>query len=519
MAFKIKLVEGIHRGFLSNYLTILTSLRTLEKKGIDLNDVCVSPSMFMLYGNPNNWFDSSKVSDIADRAFNSQDGWDCDYPWASYRDLDLDKYRKHIPYNQRMQEKIDAISSEQYKNALGVHYRGTDGVGHTEFVAVENYLKTTKEEFNSGGYDCIFLATDQTNIIDEFKDYFKDYFPKIKIYHYDHQRTMSTAGLHYSIQAEPNTPERILAGDEVLIDATTLSMCKTIIGKSSNITNYARILNSYLEILYQDLGTSNDHGDHADLNSRGYLERFPQVRVKDIQPFIFNWRNQFEKTCAIEYSLKQIFDKVIVINSDEENTRPGWIDLGDDAYFSAQFNKALELFENDKKVLLHIQGDTEYYNWEQLVNDARKYYNLYEWGVYAPDVTNVWYTPDQTDIEGLMSDDLNIKMVACTDETVWFIHRDVIFDFYKRGLSKIMTPELMKMGWGWDLVMNAISFIMKRPVIRDYFHKIQHAQGTNYNKETAGQEMSNLWNNLSEDLKECITYIKGDREKLVKYFE
>ena len=265
--------------------------------------------------------------------------------------------------------------------------------------------------------------------------------------------------------------------------------------------------------------TSNDHGDHADLNSRGYLERFPQVRVKDIQPFIFNWRNQFEKTCAIEYSLKQIFDKVIVINSDEENTRPGWIDLGDDAYFSAQFNKALELFENDKKVLLHIQGDTEYYNWEQLVNDARKYYNLYEWGVYAPDVTNVWYTPDQTDIEGLMSDDLNIKMVACTDETVWFIHRDVIFDFYKRGLSKIMTPELMKMGWGWDLVMNAISFIMKRPVIRDYSHKIQHAQGTNYNKETAGQEMSNLWNNLSEDLKECITYIKGDREKLVKYFE
>ena len=260
MSFEIKLVEGMHRGFLSNYLTILTSFRTLENKGIDLNQVCVSPSMFMLYGTPDHWFDPSRVSDDSSRIFNSQDGWDCDYPWASFRDFDLNKYRKYLPYNERMQSKIDSIPGEKYKNALGVHYRGTDGVGHTEFVAIEKYIKVTEEEFNSGGYDCIFLTTDQTNVIDEFKNY----FPNITIHSYDHQRTMSTAGLHYSIQAEPNSSERILAGDEVLIDATTLSMCKTIIGKSSNITNYARILNPYVEILYQDLNTSNDHGDHAE---------------------------------------------------------------------------------------------------------------------------------------------------------------------------------------------------------------------------------------------------------------
>ena len=43
--------------------------------------------------------------------------------------------------------------------------------------------------------------------------------------------------------------------------------------------------------------------------------------------------------------------------------------------------------------------------------------------------------------------------------------------------------------------------------------------GTNYSKEHASVEMGNLWNSLPEDLKECITYIKGDREKLVKYFQ
>ena len=95
MSFEIALVEGQHRGFLSNYLTILTSFRTLESKGIDLDTVSVSPSMFMLYGNPNNWFDESKVSD-APKAFNTQDGWDCDYPWGSFRDFDLKKYVKYF---------------------------------------------------------------------------------------------------------------------------------------------------------------------------------------------------------------------------------------------------------------------------------------------------------------------------------------------------------------------------------------------------------------------------------------
>jgi hypothetical protein len=519
MNFNIKLIEGMHRGFLSNYLTILTSFRTLEKKGIDLNKVCISPSMFMLYGNPSNWFDGIKVSDVSSTQFNTQDGWDCDYPWASFRDLDLGKYRKYFPYNKRIQSIVDKIDEEKYTNTLGVHYRGTDGVGHTEFVSIQKYIDATDKEFTEGKYDTIFIATDQSDIIEKFLLHFQEKHNFNNFLYYDHQRTMNNAGLHYSIEAQPNDPERILAGDEVLIDAHTLSICKTIIGKSSNITNYARILNPHLEVLYQDLNSTNDYGDHADFNSRGYLERFPQIRIKDIQPFIFNWKNQFEKTYKIEESLKKIFDDVIVINSDEENTRDGWVNLGDSAYFGAQFNKALELFKDDKKVLLHIQGDTEYHDWEGLVNSARKYYNLYEWGIYAPDITNIWYTSEHTDIVGIESEDENIKMVSCADETVWFISRDIIDNFYKRNLFDMMDPEKIKFGWGWDLVMDAISFLMGRPVIRDYSHQIQHAKGTNYNKDIASHEMEKLWENLSEDLKECISHIKGDREQLIKYFQ
>jgi len=71
----------------------------------------------------------------------------------------------------------------------------------------------------------------------------------------------------------------------------------------------------------------------------------------NIQPFIFNWNRQFEKTCAIEDALSKVFEKVTVINSDDNNTRDGWIDIGDESYFSDQFRKALELFDGD--VLLH----------------------------------------------------------------------------------------------------------------------------------------------------------------------
>ena len=510
---KIALIENGPRGFLSNLTTILTSFRDLvDRQGLIPDDIFISSTMFSLYGDPKNWFDYKKVANSLDgfHSYSSTTNFDLSI-WPSYRELDLKKYINYIPFNSRVQE-ILKKDKREYSNTLGIHYRGTDNRpgAHTDFIPIEKILKSSSDEFVKNNYDSVFITSDEEGVAEYFKEYFLKVHNFNNVLYFDHIRTTGNTGLHFT---NFSSEEKLILGDQVLIDATTLSKCKTLIGKTSNLINYARILNPNIEMLYQDLSTNFVNG------SRSYNNNFLQIRVCDIQPFIFNWKNKFEKTCAIEDSLKQIFDKIIVINSDEENTRPGWIDLGDDAYFGAQFNKALELFENDKKVLLHIQGDTEYDNWSQLVYDARKYYNLYEWGVYAPDVTNIWYTSEHTDIDGIQSEDENIKMVACTDETVWFIHRDIIKDFYKRNLLETMKPENVKMGWGWDLVLNAISFVMNRPVIRDYNHQIKHTKGTSYNKETANYEMENLFNNLPDDLKECISYIKGDREKLVKYFE
>lgn len=233
----------------------------------------------------------------------------------------------------------------------------------------------------------------------------------------------------------------------------------------------------------------------------------------NIQPFIFNWNRQFEKSCAIEDSLKKIFDKVTVINSDDNNTREGWIDIGDESYFSDQFRKALELFDGD--VLLHIQGDVSYDKWEELIEDAKKYLEYYDAGIYAPNIDYTWYSAENADILSLESEHPNIKMVASTDETVWFVRKELIQEMLDRKIDFSKNT----MGWGWDLVLAAISFVNGRPVIRDYNHTINHPMGTNYNTEKAAQEMLDLWNSLDQDIKEIVSHIKGDREKIAKCFQ
>jgi hypothetical protein len=232
----------------------------------------------------------------------------------------------------------------------------------------------------------------------------------------------------------------------------------------------------------------------------------------NIQPFIFNWKGQYEKTLVKEDALQKIFDRVIVINSDDTQEEERWVNIGDDCYYTDQFMKAIELFDGD--VLFHIQADASYDKLKELVNDAQKYFEDYEWGIYAPNVDYTWYTSENTDIQSIESNHDNIKMVANTDCTCWFIHKDIIKEFVNRKID--MSDQ--KMGWGVDLCLSSLSFISNRAVIRDYNHTIDHPPGTNYSKDQAAKEINILWQRLDDDIKEAISYIKGDREKLVNYF-
>jgi hypothetical protein len=233
-----------------------------------------------------------------------------------------------------------------------------------------------------------------------------------------------------------------------------------------------------------------------------------------ILTFIFNWRGQYDKTIEKVNQLREIGVEPIVINSDDDHKDYDWHNIGEDSYFTAQFMKALELFHKFKgDVLFHIQGDASYDNWKQLYADAEKYYETYEWGIYAPNVDYTWYDSSKVDLQ-FNIDEPNLKMVADTDCTCWFIHKDIIDLFKKENLDF----SKYKYGWSWDVTLCSISYINKRLVIRDYGHTINHPQGTGYNMQEAEMEMVDTYNSLNPNIQEAFRFIKGNYNYLAKYF-
>ena len=238
-----------------------------------------------------------------------------------------------------------------------------------------------------------------------------------------------------------------------------------------------------------------------------------------IQTFIFNWRGQYDKTIEKIDQLTALGIQPIVINSDETHEnydeRHDWYNIGEDSYFTAQFLKATEIFEKgNADVLFHIQADASYDNWAPIYADAEKYFEVYNWGIYAPNVDYTWYDSSRTDLDAFELEEPNLRMVANTDCTCWFIHRDIIKSTKERGVD--FSPY--KMGWSFDIVYPAVSYIMKRPVLRDYNFTIDHPPGTNYNKDQAEKEMHSLYAALPTDIQQAFRSIKQDKEQLGKYY-
>ena len=232
----------------------------------------------------------------------------------------------------------------------------------------------------------------------------------------------------------------------------------------------------------------------------------------NIQPFIFNWKNQYEKTKKIESDLLKIFNKVHVINSDDENKEDNWINIGEESYFAKQFLTAIDKFDGD--IFFHIQGDIQFDRWEELVESAKKYYEKYRWGIYAPNVDYTWYSSQNADVETVrFTEDDKLRIVSNPDCTVWFIHRDIV-DTLKNNPFDL---SFMKIGWGLDLILCGNSYLQKRLVIRDYEYTVAHPQGTGYVQNEAFEELGVLLNKCSPDLQNVINYIRFDRNYLVNY--
>ena len=230
-----------------------------------------------------------------------------------------------------------------------------------------------------------------------------------------------------------------------------------------------------------------------------------------IQCFIFNWKGQYENTLKLEKELKNYVD-VVVVNSDDEHKFEHWKNIGNEYYFSAQFRIALNLFDPEKyDCFWHIQSDASSDQFKQIIDSAKNSFEKYKWGVYAPNVDDTFYIPSRTDIIDIEN---GLKLVATTDNTCWFIHKDFIQEMIE-NLNLMSTNEL---GWGWDLLICAFSHIKQRKVIRDYNFTIHHPPSTGYKKDQAEEEMQEMYSKCPDNLKQIIYCIKVKPIELAKLY-
>lgn len=236
-----------------------------------------------------------------------------------------------------------------------------------------------------------------------------------------------------------------------------------------------------------------------------------EIRMK-ILCYIFSWKGQYENAVRLENQITSLGVSVKVINSDDDNQPKNWINIGNACYFSDQFRKCLDDFNTkDYDVLWHIQADAKFEDFSKIVDSAKSSFDQYNWGIYAPNVDDTFYISSRTDVFSLKE---NQKVVATTDNTCWFIHKDIISELNKN----LHLMEDNKLGWGWDLLLCGFSHIQKRYVIRDYNYTIDHPSSTGYMKEEAEKEMFDMFNKCPEELKEVIYYIKQNPDGIKRYY-
>ena len=134
----------------------------------------------------------------------------------------------------------------------------------------------------------------------------------------------------------------------------------------------------------------------------------------EIQGFIFNWKRHERRALALQEKVSK-FVPVTVVNSEEQlsGDHPGWVHLDDNVYFSAQWNKAKELFKAD--VMFHMQADADFDQFEELFTRARSFFEKYRIGVYEP---NVDFTKHRYHVSKLDQIDVDLYKVPVADCTV-----------------------------------------------------------------------------------------------------
>jgi len=235
-------------GFFSSFNAIAASLKTMRDRGIQ--DFNIKWYNALYQSTPDNLFDIYFYNQTPLENFDEVHpattlNSDINSPIIQ-RDplIKLHKALTHFDYFNNKIFKQCKEAGVDNVGALGVHVRGTDHHEHGELLKLEYYFTIIDEELVSQTYNHLYLMTDETRIVDAFRDKYGD-FVKINT---GITRSSSTTAIHYS---QNPFPEKLVL--DVMTDAISLAACEKIIVTASNVAGYSLMVNPYIK--YRQIDT------------------------------------------------------------------------------------------------------------------------------------------------------------------------------------------------------------------------------------------------------------------------
>ncbi len=163
-------------------------------------------------------------------------------PSDGYMNAMADLVKRHLKLNDVCKPLIenDIKSILGTKKTLAVHVRGADFKrhykNHPNMVTTDEYLLAVEKAMSKNNFEQIFLATDDLDAINVFKEKYGD-----KVVFYDDVvRTDGDETVMKSTSDRENHHYKL--GLEVLRDMYTLAACDGIIAGLSNVSIFARIV-------------------------------------------------------------------------------------------------------------------------------------------------------------------------------------------------------------------------------------------------------------------------------------
>jgi hypothetical protein len=243
--------EGYGSGFFSNMAHVLCHLSVADSLGMEpvvdfLNHVTLYNEEEEVAGTLNAWeYYFQPTSTVAvDQVYESRHVFLCDgrYP-AGFSANMADHPRLRKAYDRfirvlpDIEQSVEEWASRFGPRTLGVHFRGQEQnrtPGHMLGPTERQILDVTARAVREKGFDQIFLVTEDQRYLDVFRKEFGAMVLATDSFRTDGEN---------AYRMSPRPQHRYLLGRGVLVDALLLSRCQALVAGSSNVSEFAKLVN------------------------------------------------------------------------------------------------------------------------------------------------------------------------------------------------------------------------------------------------------------------------------------